>query len=213
MKLLSVVPQKDVIDFYLGIEAVKKVKPIPSDYPSLNLDNPNATDDWLNAHFYKRGVLAGFRQWALVELSLDDIGRIAIVDGIFASHKVLKELAGTQELADWVPNRTPLPVWYGSLCAAEWRDEYSIILRPPTPGERRRGAALYVEDGSGRSICYYRSLLLTGGPSKMRGYIGFNPNPQSRFLRTWLEREFWLNAQRYSTLENISKMLDMEPAS
>lgn len=173
----------------------------------LDLDDPNTTDQWLRDNGFKSGVLTGFAQWALVELSVDDIGSIAVVNHIFKSSRVLKNLAGTRELEDWIPNRNPLPVWYEPLPATEWRDEYSIILRPPTPGERREGAALYVEDGSGRSVCYYRSLLRTGAPSRMQGYIGFDPNPQSRFFRVELEREFSINAGRYSTLENMLKMI------
>ncbi|HME58647.1 MAG TPA: hypothetical protein VKF63_09940, partial [Terracidiphilus sp.] len=147
-----------VIKFYLDGEAVKKNRSIPSTFETLDLDDPNVTDQWLREHDYKDGVLSGFAQWALVELSVDDIGNIAIVNHIFKSNRVLKNLTGTREFEDWIPNRNPLPFWFGPLSANEWRDEYSIILRPPTPGERSEGAALYVEDGSGRSICYYRSL-------------------------------------------------------
>ncbi len=71
-------------------------------------------------------------------------------------------------------------------------------------------AALYVEDGSGRSICYYRSLLRTGAASTMRGYIGFDPNPQSVSFRTELERESARNATRYSTLENILNAINVK---
>ncbi|HME57401.1 MAG TPA: hypothetical protein VKF63_03625, partial [Terracidiphilus sp.] len=143
--------------------------------------------------------------------SVDDIGNIAIVNHIFRSNRVLKNLAGTREFEDWIPNRNPLQLWYGPLCANEWRDEYSIILRPPTPGERSEGAALYVEDGSGRSICYYRSLLRAGTSSKMCGYIGFDPNPQSKFFQDELEREFAINAVRYSTLEKMLRAIDANP--
>lgn len=209
MKLLKVVSQKDVIDFYLAGEATKKNNPIPSDCSLVNFGDPNAIDDWLSTHAYKHGVLGGFRQWALVELSTDDIGDIAIVNHIFASGRVLKHLAGTRELAQWVPNRTPLPIWYEPLNAAQWSDDYTVILRPPTPGERREGAALYAEDGSGRCICYYRSLLQAGLESKMRAYVGFSPNPQSTFLSTLLEQEFAINAARYSTLETLQKMVNI----
>ncbi len=210
MKLIATVSRKDVIKFYIDGEAFKKNKPIPSTFESLNLDDPNATDQWLKQNDYKRGVISGFAQWALVELSVDDLGSIAVVNHIFkSSNRVLKNLAGTRELEDWIPNRNPLPVWYGPLWANVWKDEYSIILRPPTPGERSEGASLYVEDGSGRSICYYRSLLRTGDPSRMRGYVGFDPNPRSMFFRDELEREFAINAARYSTLENMLNAINV----
>lgn len=211
MKVLETVTGGQVIKFYLEGEAIKKNKPIPPSFNLLNLDDPNATDQWLKQNDYKYGVLSGFSQWALVELSVDDLGSIAVVNHVFKLSRVLKNLAGTRELEDWIPNRNPLPLWYGPLWAIEWRDELSIILRPPTPGERSEGAALYVEDGSGRSICYYRSLLRTGSLSRMRGYIGFNPNSLSIFFRNELEKEFAIHAERYSTLENMLNAIDIQP--
>jgi hypothetical protein len=213
MKLLTVVPRREAIKLYLDREAVKKNKPIPPTFWALDLDDPNVTDQWLSENGYKCGVLSGFAQWAFVELSLVDIGNIAVVDGIFKSGKVLKDLAGCQEFRVWIPNKSPLPVWYAPLEKADWRDEYSIFLRPPTPGERLKGASLYVEDGSGRSICYYRSLLRTGTPSRMRGYIGFEPSPRSVFLQTCLEREFTINAPGYSTLESTFKAMGVRYAT
>lgn len=210
MKLLTTISRKELIKFYLDGEALKRNKPIPRTLESLNLDDPNTIDCWLEENDYKHGVLSGFAQWAFVELSVDDIGNLAVVNHIFKSGRVLKNLAGTRELEDWIPNRNPLPLWFGPLWANEWRDEYSIILRPPTPSEWSEGAALYVEDGSGRSICYYRSLLRTGAPSRMRGYIGFDPNPRSMFFRTELEREFAISAGRYSTLETMLKAIDVK---
>jgi hypothetical protein len=47
----------------------------------------------------------------------------------------------------------------------------------------------------------------------MRGCIGFDPNPESEFLQTWLEKEFAINAVRYSTLENTLKAIDVKLVS
>lgn len=213
MKPLSAVSRKEVIEFYPGGEAFKKNKPIPSTFASLNLDDPNGTDQWLRENGFKSGVISGFTQWALLELSVDDIGSIAVVNHIFKGGRVLKNLKGTRELEDWIPNRNPLPIWYGPLWANVWSDDYTMILRPPTPGERREGAALYAEDGSGRSICYYRALLRTVAPSRMRGYIGFDPNPNSEFFQKSLEGEFAKNTASYSTLENTMRMIGATPVN
>jgi hypothetical protein len=210
LRLLTTVSRKQVIKFYLDGEALKKNKPIPPTFSALNLEDPNATDQWFRENDFKRGVITGFAQWALVELSVDDIGNIAVVNHIFKSSRVLKRLAGTRELEDWIPDRNPLPPWFGPLSHNEWSDEYSIILRPPTPGERAEGATLYAEDGSGRSICCYRALLRTGASSRMRGYIGFDPSPRSTFFTGSLEGEFATNAARYSTLESMLKAIDMK---
>ena len=208
MKLLSTVTRKELIEFYLDGEVFKRNKPIPETFASLSLEDPNVIYQLLDDNGYKCGVLSGFAQWALVELSVDDIGNVAVVDHIFESERVLKNLARTRELEDWVPNQNPLPLWFGPLWANEWRDDFSVILRPATPRERTEGASLYVEDGSGRCICYYRSLLRTGNASKMRGYIGFDPNPQSLFLQRELQREFSRNAARYSTAEKMLREVD-----
>lgn len=207
MKLLATVSRREVIEFYLRSEALKRNKPIPSTFASLDLDDLNGTDHWLRENGFKSGVISGFTQWALVELSVEDIGNIAVVNHIFKGGRVLKNLKGSRELDDWIPNRNPLPIWYGPLWANVWSDDHKIILRPPTPGERSGGASLYVEDGSGRSTCYYRTLQRTGAPSRMCGFIGFDPYPSSEFFQKSLEGEFARNAARYSTLENTMKMI------
>jgi hypothetical protein len=210
MRLLGIVKRKELFDFYLGIEVIKKNKPIPADYSPLDLDaiDVNALDAWLEDHGYKPGVISGFRSWAHVELDKNDLLDIAVKKGIFKSTRVLRKLVGTPELSDWIPDKNPLPTWYGPLFIGEFRDDFSIILRAATPGEKREGAKLYVEDGSGRSICYFRTLLRTGMPSQMRGYIGFDPDPQSYFFQTLLEGEFAITCTnkrggKYKTFEQL----------
>lgn len=186
MKRIGIITRRNLLDFYLGIEVIKKNKRIPASYRSLNLDaiNVNDLDEWLELNDYKHGVISGFRSWAHVELDKDDLLDIAVENRIFRSTRVLKKLAGTSELNDWIPDKNPLPIWYGPLWNGELREDFSIILRAATPGEKREGAKIYVEDGSGRSICYLRTLLRTGASSKMRGYLGFDPDPQSHFFQT-----------------------------
>jgi hypothetical protein len=55
---------------YLDGEVLKKNKPIPPTFSALNLDDPNATDQWLRENGFKPGVITGFAQWAIVELSV-----------------------------------------------------------------------------------------------------------------------------------------------
>ena len=55
MRLLTTVSRKDVIKFFLDAEALKKNKPIPPSFGSLNFDDPNTTDRWLEENDYKRG--------------------------------------------------------------------------------------------------------------------------------------------------------------
>jgi hypothetical protein len=94
LKLLTTVSQTQVMKLYLDGEVLKRNKPIPPTFSALNLDDPNATDQWLRENGFKPGVITGFAQWAIVELSVDDIGNIAVVNHIFQSSRVLKTLAG-----------------------------------------------------------------------------------------------------------------------
>lgn len=97
MKLLATISRKELIKFYLDGEALKKNKPIPQNFDLLDFNDPNAIDQWLKQNDYKRGVISGFAQWALIELSVDEIGNIAVVNHIFRSSRVLKKLKGTRE--------------------------------------------------------------------------------------------------------------------
>jgi hypothetical protein len=202
MKLISTINREQLIDLYLGAEAVKKNKPIPQNYASLDRDDPDALDAWLKANGYKDGVISGFKSWALVELSTDDLSNVAVVTGIFQSGRVLKNLAETPELNRWIPDRNPLPIWYAPLSIGIWDDSFSIILRAPTNDERSEGAKLYVEDGSGRSICYFRYLFQNKAESRMRGHIGFDPDPRSSFLKNQLDGQF-ADADKYATYEKL----------
>jgi len=203
---IRTISRKELIDFYLNIEKLKKGKQVPADYDSLNWDDPNALDNWLQANAYKHGVIAGFREWNYVKLLREDLLDIAVVNHIFHKDRVLHKLVGNEEFEQWTPNREPLPTWYEPLQNGIFKEEFSIILRAPTPGEKKEGARLYVEDGSGRSICYLRTITKKKIESQMCGYIGFDPDPKSDFLQNRLEKEFANNhnGEKYSTIEKLN---------
>src|SRR3990172_9877015 len=97
MKVQKIIDRKDLIYPYLVGEEKKKAHQIPSDFPpeGWGLD-PNAMDEWLSDNGYKFGTITGFKQWAIVDLSTEDLLSCAIVNNF------LKEFGQTsQVLKDW----------------------------------------------------------------------------------------------------------------
>lgn len=208
MKYLASISRKQLIDIYLDIEAVRKNKVIPPSYSSLDFNDPNMLDRWLDGGGYKKGVISGFNSWALVELSESDLAHVAVVNHIFKSGRVLKHLVGKAEFNTWMPNQTPLPIWYEPHSAGRWDDSFSIILRASTDGEKAEGARLYAEDGSGRSICYFRYLTGNRVQSRMRGYIGFDLDLTSTFLQKEFDGQF-VRRNSYATFDKLVRAISI----
>lgn len=207
MEVLNVIDRKSLVNFYLEIEWKKKSRTIPPTYGLLNWNDPNDLDSWLSANHYKQGVISGFKQWAHIRLSKEDLLDCAVVKSknLFPSgERVLRKLVGTKEFEDWSPpDMNKPPVWFEPLGKGEFREEFTIILRAACPAEKKEGARMYVEDGSGRSICYLRSIMKSNAPSDMVGYIGFDPDCGSRFLSENFGGVFIINRSKYLTLENL----------
>ena len=173
--------RKEVIDFYLESDNVKKNGTIPADYSTLDWNDPNALDCWLRKHGYKFGIMPGYKEWAYVQLSKDDLMDTVIVSSIFpGSARRLGDLIDTQALKEWVPDRDSSKAWYEPLSKGDVPKGCDIILRHSTKGE---GGKYYVEDGSGRSICYLRAIHNLHRDSEICGYIGTKPDPSSNFMR------------------------------
>jgi len=205
MQLRKETNRRELIDFYLNIENDKKDKEIPSDYNSLDWNNANELDCWLLNNGYKRGVISGFKKWAYVKLSKDDILDLAISDSIpqFKNKgQRLRDLMDTKEFMAWKPNKDPLPIWYDSLSKGVFDEKFSIIMRPACESEKRQGTKFYIEDGTGRALCYLRSILKLNKESEMLGFIGYAPDQESIFLQKELDEEFSKeNCRNYLTIE------------
>lgn len=211
--LIETIPRKTLIDFYLNSERIKKNKLIPPVNDSLIWNDPNKLDNWLEKYCYKSGVISGFKQWAYVQISKEDLLNSAIVNSIDifnGKDQLLGSLKNTKEFYEWKPNKNPFPIWYKPLSDGKFRKEFSIIIRPACNGERKQGAKFYIEDGSGRGICYLRSILKLHKESEMVGFFGFDPDRKSRFLQNELGREFSeKNYNKYSTFEESIKTLGL----
>jgi hypothetical protein len=205
MKKLGEYSRRELLDYYLQGERIKKGYQIPADIESVDFDNPNCLDAWLKPNNFKYGSLAAFRRWALVQFDRDELLRMAIIPDRFPMHVsvLLADLAKTAEFQSWIIDRGPLPPWWEQLSAGDWTEQFPIICRPPQKLERRHGALLWVEDGSSRITVYLRALLQQNRQSQLTGYVGFDPDPNSHFLQRKFRGEFVGKAARkYATFES-----------
>ncbi len=184
MKVLETMSRKDLIDVYLRREERDKQEAIPPGRDRLDWNNPNEIAEWLQAHSYKHGVICGFKEWALVELTKNDLLDCAIVNHIL---KGCPQRLGTifsecrPRAKEWQPDSPK--AWYKPLnSGAEFGLCWAVILRCATPQEKKGGAKWYVEDGSGRLLCYARRLCFRGEDGKALGYLGYKPDLRSDWL-------------------------------
>ena len=95
---------------------------------------------------------------------------------------------------------TPNPLWYTPIRAGlPLSESEAMIIRPALPAESAR---FYVEDGSGRAT------YLTAHPPAAEiiafAYVGFDPDPTSRWLREALDGGYFVRtASRYQRIEDI----------
>ncbi len=204
MKYINQIDRKELIKWYLEREEKRKDKPIPNQ-DSLNWNNPNNLDEWLKKYCYKSGVISGFKQWAYVHLSKEDLLDSAIVGSINnfkGKGQLMRNLTQAPEFQNWEPDRDV--TWFNDLSKGIFKEEFVIIIRAVCKHEKGQGAKYYIEDRSGRALCYLRHILNSKKESEMYGYIGFNPDPCSNFLQKELGGEFSNNnIDKYKTFEKL----------
>ncbi len=146
---------------------------------------------------YKDGVITGFKNWQLINLSVDDLLSCAVWDGLCQAYAVYDN--PSQLLRDWL-NKGALfafdpslqdgkrQLWYEPISRGELPKEFStILLRPPIVLEKKQGAKYYIEDGSGRSLWYLKHILKEHDrASQMTAYLGSEPDNKSLFLKNKL---------------------------
>jgi hypothetical protein len=205
MQQLGEIDRRTLIDLYLRGDQIKNDKPIPEGYSSLDWDNPNALDAWLISNRYKGGVVTGFRRWVLVQFTTEDLLNLAIIPDRFPEHP--SQRLGDLVHLDWFKQPTrlasqlPRPWWEQHLEGIV-AEEFPIICRPTTRMNRRHRTILWIEDGCGRTTLYLAGILRHNKPSQLKGYVGLDPDPTSRYLQTKFGGEFIKNAHKYQTLES-----------
>ena len=175
------ISRQRVIETYVRYDAKKKNKP-PIDFEHWNWDDANSLDEKLQAAGYKFGVISGYIIWNLVQLSYDDLGECAIVNCIFKGlPQTLGELTNFPAFDNWKPDKPP--EWFETLEAGgNFPKEWAMILRPSVACEKP--AKWYVEDGSGRAICFFRYLVRQKDQGRSAfGYLGIEIDPSSNFMK------------------------------
>ena len=145
--------------------------------------------------------MPGFRQWAWAKLDWEDLLGCAVHDRLYRGQQVgtLGDLLGIGFLEGWKPLRAN-PVWEPVIRARTGLPpSLALILRPAVPSEKAR---FYVEDGTGRAASLAANRPTTDIVAY--AYIGFDPDPQSAWLRANLDSGHFLrSADRYQTLEDV----------
>lgn len=179
----ELVTRRFVIEQYIRYDARKKNIPVPKDMNEWDWSSADDLDRRLQAADFKHGIIAGYTWWKPVELNRLDLAHCAIVDHIFPDlPRVLALLAGLPEFIEWQPDH--LKEWFEHLDrGGDYPREWPLILRPAVASEFP--AKGYVEDGSGRAMCFFRRLLrLSDFNSRAYGYLGVTADRDSTFMQT-----------------------------
>jgi hypothetical protein len=190
---MKVITRRELIELYIRYDARKKNGVVPPDLSEWDWSSADAIDMGLAANGFKSGIIAGYTSWCAVELDRAELSRCAIVSSIFPTlPRVLGQLQNYAEFDRWRPNHDV--EWFEPLeNDAEYPREWPLILRPSVAIERP--AIWYLEDGSGRGICFFRRLVRSGDDAKCAfGYVGVTPDRGSTFMRQTFESLLHLDA-------------------
>ena len=175
--------RQQLVRRYVNYDCTKKSRPVP-DLDGWDWSSPDALDERLRSNGLKYGIITGYRAWELQRFGRDDLGACAIVSGIreFADKpRVLSLLRPHDEFEAWKPDR--VTSWFATLdSGGAIDDDSALLIRPATRGERP--ARWYIEDGSGRAICFYRRLMRTPDSlDRAAVLLAREPDPSSTFMR------------------------------
>lgn len=185
--------RKDVIAAYVDYDARKKNCPLPANLTDWPWDDPNALDSELSRHGFKVGIITGYKTWNVVRLSRLDLLKCAVVNHMFCElsprfqrlPRALGELIHYSEFQQWKPNKPTN--WYEWLeCGKPFPDDWPLIIRPSVRSEAP--AEWYIEDGSGRAVCFLRRLCNYPEENGTAfGYVGVEPDFKSQFMQQHFE--------------------------
>ncbi|MDD5103431.1 MAG: hypothetical protein PHX93_03445 [Candidatus Peribacteraceae bacterium] len=182
MEILRECSRREVLEFYLSREREKGTY---ASLEGIDINDPNVIDRHFASHGLKIGVIPGYKCWKYVKLFKKDLLECAIVNHVFPPERLLSVLSTKKEFQEWRPHRKT--TWYEIIEQMEdpttYPKKWALILRPALPSED--GAKWYIEDGSGRSICFLRRLLTLGKDGFVYAYIGIEPDQKSE----WIHRE------------------------
>lgn len=100
------------------------------------------------------------------------------------SFDFMSDLVGTSEFINWTPDgkTTWLEALSDPTVCTMYPQKWALILRPALPWEN--GAEWYIEDGSGRAICFLRTVFQDNlADTFVYVYIGKQPDKKSDWLK------------------------------
>lgn len=177
-----VLERRAVIEAYAVYDCSKKHQSVP-DFSKWDWSQADAIDRELERATLKKGVLAGYRLWEMVEVNASDIRACAVEGSIFPGQaRALGRIEAAGALDGWRPRAENS--WYEAIEKGEPLDEDApLILRPALSAEAP--AAWYVEDGSGRAIALLKNRAAFDRSDEFFaiGYLGVEPDQGSSFMR------------------------------
>jgi hypothetical protein len=177
------VTREEVIRFYATYDRRKKGQPPVSDIDAWPWADPDGIDRQLAHSGLKKGVLAAYRTWRLVEFSVADLLECAVVNHIFPGEpQALGQLVLRGNLVEWFP--IGAPEWWRLLGNGSELDvESALIVRPALKSEAP--AKWYLEDGSGRALALLQRILRYGEAGRTAwAYLGHEPDEHSAFIKS-----------------------------
>jgi len=175
------VTREEVIRFYAKYDWRKKPKGPHPDLDAWPWDDPGGLDRMLAESELKKGVLAAYRRWKLVEFGVSDILECAIFNGIFPGEpQALCRLVLRGKVATWHPDRAT--EWWQPIGSGMNLDVHAaLIVRPATKNEAP--AKWYIEDGSGRALALLQRILQYGEIGRTAwAYLGYESDERSVFI-------------------------------
>ncbi len=169
-----------VIEAYAQYDCSKKDHPL-LDFPRWDWTKADAIDQELRRACLKSGVLAGYKLWDRVELTVADLRNCAVLAKLFPGDARPLGLIDPERLRSWRPNRDT--GWYPAIVGGTALNEAEpLILRPALSSEAP--AEWYVEDGSGRAITLVANAArFSDSMSVAVAYVGQEPDEASSFMR------------------------------
>jgi hypothetical protein len=173
------IERRTVIEAYIAYECGKKDLPLPT-LNEWDWTSANAIDEQLKGSRLKSGILAGYKEWNKVGLTIQDLEQCAVYVGILRGQPRALGQIHKAALENWTPDRET--TWYDAIARGQPLESSApLILRPALTAEKP--AQWYVEDGSERAVAFVKYARLFS-PSNVVAiaYLGIVPDHDSTFM-------------------------------
>ncbi len=204
MELIRVTPRKALLEDYIKKDVEKKEKRMPPDLEFvLDKDDPNIWDAYLKKYGFKYGCMPAFKKWAFTHLSLSDFLSSAIYAGVFkVGYQNINDLYKGGEICSWKPPHENKKWLQLGRPGEVFTEDLAIIMRPAVPSEASKW---YVEDGSGRVVCYIQKIFKYQEKESCAGfaYVGFDIDINSEWIKNFNNNFFIINRSNYDSVEKI----------